>query len=111
MWGRVHVLFLIPISWILFAITDLPALGSYLLRLFPLWQIDGNVNPGDWILPLTACIPEFIAGIILLIPKTTAFLTEKRHHILCKLLLFVLFWIAVQRICVNGDNPFLYLQF
>ncbi|MCR5281964.1 MAG: MBOAT family protein [Lachnospiraceae bacterium] len=110
-WGRVHVLLLIPISWILFAITDLPSLGAYLLRLFPLWQIDGNVNPGDWILPLQACALEFILGAVLLIPKTTAFLVEKRHHIVIKLLLLVLFWFAIQRICQNGENPFLYLQF
>ncbi len=34
--GHLYVLFVVPLSWVAFAVTDLSELGVYMTRLFPL---------------------------------------------------------------------------
>ena len=46
--GKVNVLILIPLTWVVFAISDPEMLGVYFSRLFPFTGSGVAVNHGDF---------------------------------------------------------------
>ena len=47
--SRIYMLLVIPLSWLLFAVPDLPQIGVYFSRLFPFFGDGIAVNPSDFI--------------------------------------------------------------
>ena len=47
--SRLNVFVLIPVSWVVFAISDMERLTVYMTRLFPFFGISGYVNTSDYI--------------------------------------------------------------
>lgn len=67
--SHAYVLFVIPLTWMVFAIPTLPEIGVYFARLFPFFGMGSAVNPGDFAKELTLFIPELVGGILLCIPQ------------------------------------------
>lgn len=109
--SHLYVWFLIPLTWIIFAITDLNDLGIYFSRLFPFWGEGTAVNAADWIQRGRAYLPFFLGAAAVSCPLADR-LWEKYHDTLwAKALLLLLFWVCIYQI-VNGlHNPFRYLSF
>ena len=98
---NLYVLFLIPLTWVIFAITDLHQLLIYFGRLFPVFGGTGiAVNTGD-----------FLAGGLLCIPGVFDFLEMHRKNPLVIAGLLLIFWYSVYFMASSGENPFLYFQF
>lgn len=109
--SRMYVWFLIPLTWVIFAITDLNSLGIYFTRLFPFWGIGIAVNPSDWIYHGKTYLGFFLAALAVSSPVADYLWKKFWNTPVAKGILFFLFWVCVYRI-VNGlHNPFLYLGF
>lgn len=110
--GNLYVLFLIPLTWVVFAITDLKQLGIYFGRLFPLIGGAGiAVNRQDIIRYGQSYWGFFAAGIILCIPGVFRFFEKHKKNPVIILLLAVVFWYSVYFLSGSAGNPFMYLNF
>ena len=65
--GRIPVLVIIPLTWVIFAIPDLPKLGTYFTRLFPFFGA-GAGNPADFLRLFPVYAPLFAAAAVLCVP-------------------------------------------
>lgn len=110
--GNIYVLLLIPLSWVVFAITDLKNLGVYFGRLFPFIGGAGiAVNQQDILKYAGSYGIYFIAGIILCIPAVFGFYEKHKKNPVIILLITVIFWLSVYFLSSNAGNPFMYLNF
>lgn len=110
--GHLYVLFVIPLTWMLFANTNLADLAVYFTRLFPFQAGGGRAYAGDWLEYGTAYAPYLIAGCVFLFPQCEKFLLDKKkHRAVTTAILSVLFWMSVYSIHNSINNPFMYLQF
>ena len=109
--SRLNVFLMIPISWVIFAISDMERLTVYMTRLFPFFGISGYVNTSDYIKYSTLYWPYIVPGLVLLIPRVFDFCEKKRKHPLTVAVLFVLFWLCIFSIANTAGNPLMYLRF
>jgi len=107
---HLYLWFVIPISWMFFAITDVWGVQTYLTRMFGIGDAV-NVNPMDYLI----CIRRH--GIALLLGATCCTgIVEKvfekwKHTLALSLVLAALFWFCAWRVLAAGTNPFLYLSY
>lgn len=110
--GNLYVLVLIPLTWVVFAITDLKQLGIYFGRLFPLFGDAGiAVNQQDIFKYLSNYGIYLVAGIILCIPAVSGFYEKHRKNPVVIVLLAIVFWLSVYFLSSSAGNPFMYLNF
>jgi alginate O-acetyltransferase complex protein AlgI len=109
--SRLNVFLMIPISWVIFAISDMERLTVYMTRLFPFFGISGYVNTSDYIKYSTLYWPYIVPGLVLLIPRVFDFCEKKRKHPVAVVVLFVLFWLCIFSIANTAGNPLMYLRF
>lgn len=109
--SHLYVWFLLPLTWVIFAITDLDGLRIYFSRLFPFWGVGIAVNPRDWIIHGRTYLGFFLAALAVSSPLADHLWKRFWNTLAAKLLLFGLFWICVYRIVTGLHNPFLYLNF
>lgn len=110
--GRCYVLVLIPITWMLFAITDIGQLGLYLGRMFPFVGGAGiAVNSSDIFKYLKMYAPYLMAGVIWCIPAAYRFVEKHRRHPAVIAGMVCIFWLSVYFTVSMGNNPFAYLKF
>ena len=110
--GHLYVLAVIPLTWVVFAITDLGQLGVYFGRLFPFLGGTGiAVNRQDFIRYAQNYGVFFLVGIALCIPAVFRFFEKHRKNPLVLLFLLVVFWCSVYFAASSAGNPFMYLNF
>ena len=109
--GRINVLVFIPLTWVIFAISDFGMLVDYFKRLFPFFGEGVSVNHADYIKNLSIYGVVLAAGIVLLIPGLYSFFSKNRKHPAAVVLLFVLFWACIYSLSNAAGNPFMYFRF
>jgi alginate O-acetyltransferase complex protein AlgI len=109
--GRINVLVLIPLTWVVFAIPDRVMLEDYFLRLFPIYGQGISVNQGDFIKNLEIYAVVLIPGLLLLIPGIFRFFEKNRKRPVFTVLLLVLFWACIFSLSNAAGNPFMYFRF
>lgn len=110
--GNLYVLFFIPLTWVVFAITDLKQLGIYFGRLFPFIGGAGvAVNTQDIFKYAQNYGVLLLAGIVLCIPAVYGFYEKHKKNPIVVLLLFAVFWYSVYFMASSAGNPFMYLKF
>ena len=106
------MIFLIPLSWLLFAVVDLNQLWVYLSRLFPFFGQSGEaVFYGDFLKYGRACFLPLAAGALCCTGFPRKFYEKKKYSFLVTLGLVALFWMCVYCMYLGMDDPFLYYQF
>lgn len=109
--GRIYIWLFIPLTWVVFAVENLSELGSYFMRLFPLWGSPAYVNPLDFVRYLRNYTPFFVLAFLVSLPFVDK-LYEKHHDKLwLKAVAFVVFAVCVYEMANGLNNPFLYFQF
>lgn len=110
--GHIYVIFVIPLTWVVFAITSVKDIGIFFSRLFPFFNnavdITNNLNILEYIKDYGLL---FIFAIILCIPQVIDFLKKHSKHIVTNVLLIIVFWIAIYYSASSAGNPFMYLNF
>ncbi len=109
--GRINVLVLIPLSWVVFAISDNVMLADYFKRLFPFFGEGIAVNEGDFLKNVQIYGIILLFGLILLIPGLYSFFEKHRKNPVFTLSLLVLFWACVYSLSNAAGNPFMYFKF
>ena len=110
--GRFYVWLMIPLSWSLFAITDMSKWNIFIKKLFPfLGTVQGIVFEGDYLKYLKQY--GWILGIALLFCTRLPGNIYKRrgHGLLITAFLVFVFWACVYSMYIGMDDPFLYYQF
>ena len=109
--GRLHVLFFIPLTWIVFALDKTSYLTAYFHRLFPFAHLPANVYVRDYVQIMQNYSVFFIFGLVLLVPAVFHSLKTLRRHPVIVCMLVVLFWMSVYSLVGSSGNPFMYFRF
>ena len=110
--GHLYMLLLIPLSWMIFAITDMGQLWVYLERLFDFAGTGSDtVFEGDFakyldmygvlmVICFIMCtsLPEKLFGLI-------------RNRVAGSVILFVIFWACMYFLYIGLNDPFMYFRF
>ncbi|MDD6033390.1 MAG: MBOAT family protein, partial [Oscillospiraceae bacterium] len=105
--SRIWVLFLLMVSWMLFAITDLGRLGAYFTRMFL------PAGGGSWLYYLRNYGVSLLLGCILSVPVLKKLYDRFlcRHKWLETALLFCVLALSTAYLVDATYNPFLYFRF
>lgn len=109
---HLYVLLVIPLTWMMFAISNPEQIGIFFTRLFGLTGICQPlfVNEGDYINYCKDYAPFLIGGIICCFPFAEDVLVKTRLY-MTRFISFALFWLCVYMVMKNGNNPFMYINF
>ena len=109
--SHIYVWIVIPLTWVIFAVTSLPDLGIYFGRLFPFFGIGETLNPQDIFKYFSMYWWLLLAGIFFCIPGVSAWFNKHRKSWYANALLLVLFRMAVYQLTNAANNPFMYFRF
>lgn len=109
--GKIGVLVLIPLTWVVFAISDPILLADYFSRLFPFFKEGIAVNRNDFMKNIGVYWMILLPGLALLIPGVFKFWENHRRSIVATVLWFLLFWACVFSLSNAAGNPFMYFRF
>lgn len=112
LWSRLYMFLLVPVTWIVFAITDLRELAVYFTRLFPVFgTAQGNVNGADFIKYGKMFWPLFLLGWFFSRPWAENWYKKTKENPLWTVALLAVFWVCVYYLVNTSGNPFLYFSF
>lgn len=110
--GHLYMFFMIPLSWLLFAVNDFEKILQYLQRLFPFWgQAQGIIYAGDYVKYGNQYAISFLAAILFSTALPEKIYKKYKFSLWITLLLVLLFWACVYCMYLGLDDPFLYYQF
>mgnify|MGYP002868360761 CR=1 FL=1 len=115
--GHCYMILLIPLSWTLFAITDMDALKTFFTRLFPFIPHEvGRMMEGDYLQSAKVYWKYFVAAIVFCTPfpkRIIQYLQKYQlpYQILSSLACLVIFWSCVYCMYKGLNDPFLYFRF
>lgn len=109
--GRIHVLVVIPLTWVIFAIPKLADIGVYFGRLFPVRGSTGVINSGDFVKYLGIYWPFFAASVVLCIPAVYRTILRYRRKPWMTAILTVLFWVSMYFSIHSAGNRFMYFSY
>ncbi|MGN1145037.1 MAG: MBOAT family O-acyltransferase [Acetatifactor sp.] len=110
--GHVYVLFVIPLTWMAFAITDIGQLGLYFTRLFPFaGQMGNTVNALDYVRYGKEFLPLFLLGILFATPIPATFYQRVKEKWLGSIAVVVILMLSMYYLAVSVNNPFMYFNF
>lgn len=110
--GHLYMFFLIPLSWMVFGITNIQDIGVYLTRLFPFLGSNSQIiYHGDFF--------KFLKDFRFIIPAGFLFSTMLPTHILHRIrdtvaesvICLFIFWLAIYCLHIGLNDPFLYFRF
>lgn len=109
--GHLYMILLIPLTWLLFAITDFSQLGEYFRRLINIKSENGVVFDGDYLKYFKIYGKYFIAGFLFSTKLPESVYKKIKDSWLGIILLLMIFWFSVYCMYQGKDDPFLYFRF
>ena len=109
--GHLYMLFLIPLSWMLFAITDFSQLGVFFSRLFPLDGQIWGIFAGDWLEFGQVYGHWLVLCLLFCTPLPKKLWAKLKSTPVAVLFLLAVFWAAVYCLYMGMNDPFLYFRF
>ncbi len=111
--GHFYMLLMIPLTWLLFAVTDMGQMLLYFKRLFPfLPQPEGiSYFDGDYIKYGTLYALSLVAGLIFMTDLPRRIYEKHKTSLVSALLLLGVFWACIYCMKIGLDDPFLYFRF
>lgn len=109
--GHLYVLFLLPITWMLFAITDCRQAIMYIGSMFGLHS--ANVMTGFSQIERYLFQYRYLLVLCVFCITPIPMNLFKRYHrkMICSCLLLVVFWVSIYLLYEGHNNPFLYFRF
>lgn len=109
--GHIYTVLLIPMTWVIFAITDMGQLAGYLGNLVGYHREGILVGVTQLIRYLKEYGALLIACIIFSTPLPAKLYRKWKDRWFVVLLLLGIFWWSVREIVLGSNNPFLYFRF
>lgn len=110
--GHIYMLLIIPLTWAVFAVSDMRELGSLFTRLFPFFGTGAlSVFKYDFLKYLKEYYPFFIASILFSTRLPYKLLERIRNSVLVPILLLAIFSASIYCMYKGFDDPFLYFRF
>ena len=111
--SRIYMAVLIPVSWMIFAVTDIKELGIYLRRMFGIGTVSlaGSALHAEIVSALKTCGIQWFLCFLFILPYPAEWYEKHKKDKLCIFLLLCIFWISVYQIIYTKSNPFLYFRF
>lgn len=109
--GHIYILFIIPITWVIFAINELNVLFQYLCRMFGIVWVANEATTKQLIRYGESYWWLLLIGLLFMTPIPMNFFKEKNKSWYMNVLLFMIFWISMYEIYMGKNNPFLYFGF
>lgn len=110
--GHLYMMLIIPVTWLIFAVTDLHELGIYFKRLLPfLPQKTYAVLDKDYVKYLGIYKTYFIAGILFSTRLPKKIYDKIKNSFVGVILLLAVFWASVYCMYKGLNDPFLYFRF
>ena len=110
--GHLYMFFVIPLTWLLFAVTDFEQLGIYFSRLIPLFPVKTYaIMEKDYVKYFGIYWKYFLAGFIFSTSLPEKIYKKIKNSMFCSLLLLAVFWAAVYCMYKGLNDPFLYFRF
>lgn len=109
--GHIYTLILIPITWVVFGISDMGQLGAYLGNMFGVHQTAVLVGVQQLIRYLKEYWVLLIACVLFITPFPAQLYRKYRDRWFSVVVLLLIFWFSVHEIMVGSNNPFLYFRF
>ena len=108
--GHIYTIFVILITWALFAITDLHQLQIFFAKLFPFVEV-GKSFEGDYLRALKGYWYHFLIAGFLSTPLPSRLFRKIKYPAVSGLILLGVFWGSVYCMYQGMDDPFLYFRF
>ncbi len=109
--GHIYTLAVIPVTWVIFAITDIRKLAAYLGNMCGIHRASVMVGGQQ----LTRYLQEYwvllIACVLFATPFPGKLYHKYRDRWFAVVVLLFIFWFSVYEIMVGSNNPFLYFRF
>lgn len=109
--GHLYMLFLISVSWAIFAVTDMEQLKLLFSHLFPFFSSAQPLRPGDWLDYVRQYGILLSAGIVLSLPFGRKLYDRYKNSPVCALVLAAIFGYSLYWLLKGLNNPFLYFRF
>ncbi|MDE7177414.1 MAG: MBOAT family protein [Lachnospiraceae bacterium] len=109
--GHIYTLLLIPVTWVIFGITDMGQLIGYLENLIGIHREEILVGTTQFFRYLKEYAPLLVACVIFITPLPEKFYWKWKDRWFTVLLLLMVFWCSVYKILSGSNNPFLYFRF
>ncbi len=110
--GHAYMILIIPLTWLLFAITDFEQLGVYFRRLIPFIRKDNShVLSGDYRQYWDTYRNFFIAGVLFSTKLPFLIYRKMKNTVICSLALLAVFWGSVYCMYKGLNDPFMYFRF
>ncbi len=110
--GHCYMFLIIPVTWLIFAVTDFHELGIYFKRLLPfIPQEKSVVLDGDYIKYLKIYWKFFVAGILFSTRIPHKLYERFKKTLVCAVILLAVFWGAVYCMYKGMNDPFMYFRF
>ena len=106
-------IFLIPLTWVVFALPNMQDIGTYFSRLFPFFADNtaSFVNTKDVIRALHDYWYLLIACVVFCLPFPSRWYEKHKNSKLVILGLVLIYLMSVYKMQTQTSNPFLYYQF
>lgn len=110
---HIYVIFLIPLTWVVFALPNMQDIGTYFSRLFPFFADNtaSFVNTKDVIRALHDYWYLLIASVVFCLPFPSRWYEKHKNSKLVILGLVLIYLMSVYKMQTQTSNPFLYYQF
>lgn len=114
--GHLYVIFVVPVTWMAFAITNVKRLWTYYTRMFPfLGETHGLVLNDDYVKYLDEYGALFVVAILFATPIPQVFynrLKRKEDSKWClNLIILGILGLSLYYLAISTNNPFLYFNF
>lgn len=111
--GHLYMMLIIPVSWLIFAVTDLKQICLYLQRLFPFLAPSGHFTyyAGDYLKYGKLYAVSLVMGLIFMTGFPEKLYKKYKYNLVTAAVLLVVFWASIYCIKIGLDDPFLYFRF
>lgn len=109
--GHLYTLLLIPVTWVIFGITDMGQLAGYLGNMIGLHSETILVGKTQLVRYLKEYAPLLITCVVFVTPLPGKLYWRWKDRWFTVLILLAVFWWSVYEIISGSNNPFLYFRF
>ena len=111
--GHLYIIFIIPMSWMIFALDKMGDIKLYFAKLFPMISHVSTefVNKLDYVDAIKHYGIFFVFAVIFSLSIPMKIFEKYRRTKVASVILIIIFWVCVYRMSTAASNPFLYFRF